>query len=205
LVHIQNLTLPYFQPQTRDLPSYDYRLPLPKNLIECCRAALLCLTIYQPWNRSVAITFGAMRALSDLSDIRLFFICNQAPDKKTLLNTAVSITTLYITTRSLPLGVAITTSQELLSDACDFFNYSYKLTTQPNDSERTLMLKRTLVRGLDCANDALYLGSILTGSLPLVTTSLALQALVRSYHSYTAYNEGYILEAMAHLSVAIFQ
>jgi hypothetical protein len=200
MINIQNLKLPYYQMEKRDLPSNTgcmHGWMIPHDFIRGARAALPFLALYQPWNRPLALLFGLARTCSNLNTLTFTSYQNGILNREIFLDTVFSAAALAATRFSLPLGIAVTTSIDLLNDAYDFSASCYK--TRPWKSQEAFG------HGLDFANKALYLSCILTGSLPLVAGSFALQTVVGGYHSYREYNNGKTPEAIAHLGMAIFR
>ncbi len=183
---------------------YSNDIPLPsKNLswseqsnIErmqrVANVALPYLTLYAPLSYSISLGLGSLRAFSCLSHlIASIQEGNASSSAYQLLQTSIAAASLAGTIFAHPLGMLITTGQDLLVA-------SGNLAMHLKDGE----YKKATEDGLSVFNNAVYLGMCMHGGLELSITSLGIQVLTGLYHTQAEMREGRYLEAFGHAGMS---
>jgi hypothetical protein len=158
--------------------------------------ALPFITLYKPLSFPVSLGMGAMRTVSRIS--QLVICIKDGKDTETTayqtLQTAIAIISLAGTILAHPLGMLITTAQDLVIDVTKLVEH---------------MKNGDYKKALECCgnilNNTLYFALFLNGGLELSIASLGVQILIGIYHSQEEFKKGNFLEAAGHLGIALIR
>lgn len=153
----------------------------PQPTLTVATTALSILCLYKPLTRPISLCADSCRALSNLHDLSKDFKCIA------LLKTAASVIALACTILSLPLGLLITTCQDIFITGGEILK-SFKEENRKEACEKIAQLMSSV----------LYLGLFFTGSLLLLVVSLSIQLLLTCYHSADELKKGHYIESGCH-------
>lgn len=185
---VRPLDPPYYHREyENDLPQQEAPLYQRVALV-----ALPFLSLYKPLSLPIALGMGAARVYTTshqlVSDIR-------SGDRRQIafavLQTTIAVIALAATIFTHPIGMIITTSQDILFELC-----ALTQALQRKDWEAALVSLTKII------NNAFYLALICRGGLELSIVSLALQAITLVVLSYEEFKEGHLLEGCGNLLMA---
>jgi|GEM_PF-5506788 len=163
----------------------------PSILSQCQRVATVALpfiSLYKPFGFALSLGMGSCRAVSNISDLSS---ATQTGSKQEigyqLLQTAISMTSVACTILAHPLGMLVTTGQDLALESINFANHVKK-------GEYT----KAIESSANILNNALYLSMFMVGGIELSIASLSTQILIGVYHSREELLKGNYLEAAGH-------
>jgi len=171
--------------------SYDIEKPAQPSLYtRVALASLPFLSLYKPFSFPLSLGLGSLRLCTSLSHLR------KAENKNTLisyyfLQTTISVMALAGTLIAHPLGMLISTGNDLCLDL-------FKLLSSFQEGNFTLSLELLS----HVLNHSLYLTLFFHAGLEILIASLATQILLAAYHSQKEFNKGNHLEAFGHLAMA---
>ncbi len=167
-------------------------------LNQCKRIACVALpfiSLYKPAGFALSLGMGSCRALSDT--VNLYEVAQAGTQQEILdqlLQTAVSISAIACTILEHPLGMLVTTGQDLAVESFALVNH-----VQKGEYGEAIESAASIV------NNALYLCMFVGGGLELSIASLATQMLIGLYQSRKELlNENYP-EAIGHLAMAMIR
>ncbi len=167
-------------------------------LKQCKRMTLIALpfiSLYKPAGMAISLGMGSCRALSDA--VNLYGVTQVGTQQEILdqlLQTAVSITSIVCTILIQPLGMFVTTGQDLTIEAFALVNH-----VQKGEYGQAIESVAKIV------NNTLYLCMFVGGGVELSIASLAMQVLIGLYQSRKELlNENYP-EAIGHLAMAMIR
>lgn len=158
-------------------------------------ASLPFFSLYNPLAFSVAVTMGSVRVFTSISELYERIQQHNAQQiSVSVLNTLIAVVALAGTALFHPVGMIVTTGQDLLIGCRQLF---IELKAQK--------YKAALERIASIVNNALYLGLYAVGSIELSIASLAFQAVLGLYHSSDDFRNGRWIEGSAHMLMSIFR
>lgn len=178
----------YYRQFNNDIPPHATNKEDDCHLVQrVALAALPFLTLYAPLGRGVALCSDSCRVIFNLKDL-----FSGSTDCKNLsinlIKTAASATALFCSLLFLPVGLLITTCQDILinlGEVNTLLNQNQTKAAYEKIAQMTISL--------------LYLGLFFSGSLELLVVSLFLQVLWTGYNSVDEFEKANYLEAFAHL------
>ncbi len=164
------------------------------------RLALVSLpfvSLYKPISSHLAIGMGSLRAVTNLG--QLGYIIYQGKEKRKeiplqLFHTTIAAISLAGTIFAHPIGMIITTVQDLVIEAVQLTKHLEK-----GDYEKAIGSCISII------NNSLYLALLYYGGIPLTIASLALQILGGIYHSQAEFKNGHYLEGSGHIAMALIR
>lgn len=165
----------------------------PSNL--CKRIALVTLpflSLYKPLSSPIALGMGSVRIFT--SGYQLISDIQSGDCKKisiSLLQTITSIIALAATIFSHPIGMIVTTAQDIIFELSDLVQ-----SLQNGNWEAALNSLMKII------NNAFYLALICHGGLELSIVSFALQAIILIVSSRSEFKKGHFLEVCGNLLMA---
>ncbi len=157
--------------------------------------ALPFISLYKPLSFPLSLGLGGLRTWTAIAELQeSLYLQDLSRSSYALLQTAVAITGLAGTIFAHPLGMLITTGQDLSIEAAHLVEHL-----------EAGEYKSALEDTLGVANNALYLALFLHGGLEWGIASLAMQTLIALYYSYHEFEQGHHLEASAHLTMAFIR
>ncbi|MBI2743139.1 MAG: hypothetical protein HYX48_04405 [Chlamydiales bacterium] len=156
-------------------------------------AALPFLTLYKPLAVPVSLVFGGLRTVGSASQLLESYqqgdISKLAPAlAQTMVSTAAVAATLF----GSPMGMLITTGQDLLIELGKVIELAEK-------GQYEQMTESFLI----IANNSLYLTMMLSGGLEIAIAALTMQVLTGIYHSHADLEKGNYIEATAHIMMTL--
>jgi hypothetical protein len=153
--------------------------------------ALPFLAMYKPFGFSVGVGSGAMRVLANVSNLTTAV---KNGDKKDItfqvIQTAIAVASIASTLIAHPIGMLITTVNDVALDAFHMVKF-----IQAGDYQKAAE------KGFSILSNAVYLGVMLGGGIELSIASIALQILNGIYQSRTEFIKGNYLEAFGHVAM----
>ncbi len=176
----------------------DSKLEDPIVLSQCKRVARIAmpfLSLYKPAGFALSLGMGSCRAISDISSLyQTVRSGNQTELLDQLLRTAVSIASVACTIIAHPLGMVITTIQDI---AISSFALAHHI--QKEEYQQALENAAIIV------NNVLYLCMFVGGGIELSIASLATQMLLGLYNSRKEFLNKNYPEALGHLAMAMIR
>lgn len=156
--------------------------------------ALPFISLYKPLSFPFSVGMGAFRVYTSVSQLVATIQTSDNAKEIALevLQTAISVIALVGTIFAHPIGMLITTGQDLILETIALVQH-----LQNGD------LRKVFESCISIINNALYLMLFLNGGLELAIASLAVQILTGLYHSISEFREGKYLEAGGHLLMAV--
>lgn len=158
--------------------------------------ALPFITLYKPLSFPVSLALGGLRTVSKVSGL-ISSIQNGENSKAIAyqtLQTIIAVISVAGTIFAHPLGMLITTGQDLIIEVA-------KLAEHVNKGD----YKKALESCANILNNSLYLALFLHGGLEVSIASLATQILIGVYHGQTEFREGRFLEGTGHIAMAMIR
>ena len=157
--------------------------------------ALPFLTLYKPLGFSISLGLGYLRTLSNFSQlIDSIQEGNTSASARQLLQTSIAAASLVSTVFAHPLGMLVTTGQDLLIS-------TESLAMHLKDGK----YKKAAEDSLSIINNSLYLAMCMHGGLELSIASLGIQVLAGLYHAQSEMQEGRYLETAGHAGMAVIR
>ncbi|HSX38718.1 MAG TPA: ankyrin repeat domain-containing protein [Chlamydiales bacterium] len=154
--------------------------------------ALPFISLYKPMDFPLSLGMGGLRTISSLSCLASVMKHEERKEiTYQLLQTIVAIISLAGTIFAHPLGMIITTGQDLLIDLSKLTEY-----VQKGDYQKAAETCLSIL------NNSLYMMLFLHEGLELSIASLGMQIFLGLYHSYDEFEKGNYLEASGHLLMA---
>ncbi len=155
-------------------------------------AALPFIGLCKPLSMPFSLGMGSLRVISNLS--ALYSLSQQGNTENLpyqLLQTTIAITALAGTILAHPIGIFITTGQDIIIEITNLAGclQSSEYFKAAESSANVL-------------NNVLYLSMCLTGGIELSIASLAVQILLGLYHSQKEFKKGRWIEGSGHLFMA---
>lgn len=158
-------------------------------------ASLPFASLYKPFNFPLSLGLGVLRAGVSSKDLfAAFYVRNAREISVCMLQTAVATAALAGTIFAHPLGMAITTGQDLLLEVTRLVHYF-----NDGDYEKAMLSCANII------NNALYLSLFFGGGIEMSIASLALQILLELYHSKAEFKKGHSIEAVGHLLMSVMR
>jgi tetratricopeptide (TPR) repeat protein len=157
--------------------------------------ALPFFSLYKPLSLPLSLGLGGVRAINSFAN--LSSVLKSGNSKQIALQslqTTISVVALAGTIFAHPVGMVITTTQDLLLDVT-------KLAQQIQRKDT----KRALETCAKILNNSLYLALLLQGGIQLSIASLATQVLIGVYYAQKELRNGRYLEAAGHIGMAAFR
>jgi ankyrin repeat protein len=153
--------------------------------------ALPFLAMYKPFGFAVGVGSGAMRVLANVSNLTTAV---KNGDKKDItfqvIQTAIAVASIASTLIAHPVGMLITTVNDVALDAFHMIKF-----IKAGDYQKAAE------KGFSILSNAVYLGVMLGGGIELSIASIALQILNGIYQSRTEFMKGNYLEAFGHVAM----
>lgn len=191
-----NLNLKVFEPEYFNR---EYKNDLGKSkphdqsvFDQCLRVtqvALPFISLYKPICQPLTIALGAIRSISCITElVRSIKKGEKAEIRLAVLQTAISVSSVACTIFAHPLGMLITTSQDLILNTSQLMS-----AIAEKDTEKALKFSMQLV------NNLFYLGLFFTNASEVLVISTACQVLIGLYESRDELKKGNYLEGCGHL------
>ena len=149
------------------------------------------LSLYKPLNFALSLGMGSCRAVSNISDL---YLATQRRSREEilsqLLQTAVSVTAVACTVLAHPLGMLVSTTQDIVIE-------SFALMDHLEQEEYA----KALESSANIINNTLYLGLLVVGGVELSIASLSMQIIMGVHHSRKELLQGNYPEAIAHAAM----
>lgn len=153
--------------------------------------ALPFLAMYKPFGFAVGAGSGAMRVLANVSNLTTAV---KNGDKKDItfqmIQTAIAVASIASTLIAHPIGMLITTVNDVALDAFHMIKFI-------KDGE----YQKAAEKSFSILSNAVYLGVMLGGGIELSIASIALQILNGIYQSRNEFMKGNYLEAFGHVAI----
>jgi len=149
-------------------------------------AALPFIALYRPLGKIITCASDSIRTFSSLSDL------TQKKDCRSLLNTIITISALAGTIFMHPLGLCISTFQDL---GCDL----YAVLELIHDGS----YQKAIYSLLSMTSHLCYLGTMLTGSLEIIALSMLLNMAIEFCRSREEFQKGNLIEGTSHLLMSL--
>ena len=158
--------------------------------------ALPFIALYKPLSQPLSLALGGMRTVGSLVGLAVAIRDggSAANVSYAALQTAIAIISVAGTIFAHPLGMLITTGQDLIIDVTQLAQYV-------KEGEYTKAAET-------CAsilNNSLYLACFLHGGLEIAIASLGMQILLGAYHAQTEFLAGRCLEAAGHIGMVMIR
>lgn len=165
---------------------------------QCKRVSLVALPfigLYQPFSRPLSIVSDGLRSITYLS----FLAEGTLSGEKTqilsgALNTAISVASIAGTLFAHPLGMLISTGQDIAIESIAFACHMYT-------GEYTQAAENTA----NILNNVLYLSLFVSGGLELSIAALAVQTMLGLYYAKAELQKGHYIEGSGHLLMAMIR
>jgi endonuclease/exonuclease/phosphatase family metal-dependent hydrolase len=145
-------------------------------------AVLPFLVLHRPFGKIITLTMDGSRTVSSFS--QLF----EKKDGKTALQTIIAVAALAGTIFMHPLGLCVATLHDLISHL----------------PEAIAQLQGGDLQGLMAIfQQGFYLGTILIGSVEIIAISLLLSMAIEICRSKKEFQQGYLLEGIAHMAMSM--
>ena len=155
-------------------------------------ASLPFFSLYKPFSMPIALVMGSVRVYSSASE--LYSLIQEGDTQKIskgVIQTAIAVTALAGTILAHPIGMLVTTGQDIVID-CGYVIHHLNEGDYKKAAERTASL----------VNNALYLSLFVAGSLELSIASVTVQVLLGAYNSSEDFQKGRWIEGSAHILMA---
>jgi len=162
------------------------------------RFALVSLpfvSLYKPISSHLALGLGALRTVSSVS--QLLHAINEGERKDIsyqFLQTTIAAVSLAGTIFAHPIGMVITTGQDLIIEVSKLKNHLDERNYQKAIESCTKII-----------NESLYLSLLIYGGIELAVASLAVQVVLGIYEMQKEFGHGNSLEGCGHLAMAIIR
>lgn len=154
--------------------------------------ALPFLAMYKPFGFAMGVGSGAMKVFANVSNLTAAI---KSGDKKDItfqaIQTAITVASLASTLITHPLGMLITTVNDVALDTFHMVKFIHSGDYQ-----------KAAEKGFSILSNAVYLSVMLGGGLELSIASVALQILSGIYQSRAEFMKGNYLEALGHVAMA---
>jgi len=154
--------------------------------------ALPFLSLYKPLNFPISVGMGTTRVYTSAN--QLVSAIQSGNCKKIsfdVLQTAIAVIALASTIFDHPIGMIVTTSQDIIFELSDLVQF-----LQKGDLEASLVSLTKII------NNAFYLALICHGGLELSIASFAMQAITLVISSRDEFKKGHLLEGCGYLLMA---
>lgn len=159
------------------------------------KASLPFINLYKPLNFSLSIGLSAWRSFTCISQLKTCIQANNYNDLPSeLIKTMTSISAFAAAIIVPPVGMLITTIQDLVSEIVNLEGHL-------NGGR----YKEAMESCFNIANNALYLSLFCIGGLELTIASLAAQTLLGAYHAKSEFRKGNYIEATGHALMAMIR
>lgn len=156
-------------------------------------ASLPFFSLYKPFSFPLALGMGAIRVFTSALELReLIQKGNTQEISVGVLNTTIAVASLVSTTFFHPIGMVITTTQDIVID-CGHLVHALRVQNYKAALERTASI----------VNNSLYLSLFIAGSLELTIASFAFQAALGLYCSLDDFNNDRWIEGSARLLMSV--
>lgn len=164
-------------------------------LSQCQRVGLVALpflSLYQPFSYPLAFGLGAIRCVISTNQlIDAISTGDQVEIGNAMIQTAIAVAALACTIFAHPLGLLITTGQDLLINCTQLFQAIQEQNSQ-----------KALEASLHILNNVLYLGLFLSGGqVELMIAVLSMQIVLGLYQSSAEFQKGNYLEGFGHMAM----
>lgn len=155
--------------------------------------ALPFITLYKPLSFPISLGLGAMRTVSCFSLLTSFASSEKDFLTKSylILQAVISMVSLEGTVFAHPIGMLLTTGQDLIIDVANLAQYAKK-----GD------YKLALESCMNILNNGLYLSLFFYGGLEISIASLGMQILCEVYRGQIEFSQGRYLEGVGHIAMA---
>lgn len=157
--------------------------------------ALPFVALYKPLSFPLSLGMGGLRTVNSFANL---MYAVEYGDRKIIFNqsiqTTVAVVSLAATVFAHPLGMLITTGQDLLIDLS-------KLARQVHEGDYKLAAETCL----SILNNSLYLALFLHGGLEISIASLGTQILMGLYRAQGEFKAGRYLEGAGHVAMAMIR
>lgn len=159
---------------------------------QCLRVtqvALPFISLYKPIGQPLALVLGVIRSINCITELVIVIKKGEKTEiRLALLQTVISVSTVASTIFAHPVGMWITTGQDLI------LNTSHLITAiLEKDTKKALEIS------LQLTNNLLYLGLFFTSAPEVLVASIACQVLLGLNQSIGEFKNGNYLEGIGHL------
>lgn len=179
----------YYREYDNDLPGTCCKNSWLEQAKKVSLVTLPFFSLYKPFSFPLSLALGGIRVISCSSElIHNVLEGNLSAIALSSLQTSIAIVAFAGTIFAHPLGMIITTAQDILIETLHLIQH-----LQNGD------YKKGIVSCLSIINNALYLTLFLKGGIAITIASLAMQILMGLIHSFDNFQKGHYLEGTGHL------
>jgi endonuclease/exonuclease/phosphatase family metal-dependent hydrolase len=149
-------------------------------------AALPFIALQKPLGRIITLTTDSIKSFTSLSNLA------KKKDTKELLKTIIAISALVSTIFMHPLGLCISTLQDLGCDIATLLNQFQMCSNQ-----------EILYSLLSITQHLFYLGTMIAGSLEIIALSMLINMAIEACRSKKEFQKGNLLEGASHLLMSL--
>jgi exopolyphosphatase/guanosine-5'-triphosphate,3'-diphosphate pyrophosphatase len=149
------------------------------------------LSLYKPLTQPIAILSGSLRTIASGSQL---FQASKEDLPVEGLRTAVAVAALAGTILAHPLGMAVSTVEDIAFGWKDIFSRFGQ-----DDWQGAAVSYAQVI------NNYLFLGVLFYGGMPLILASSTMQVLLGLYHSSSEFKQGNYLEAAGHFAMSMIK
>jgi phosphatidylserine/phosphatidylglycerophosphate/cardiolipin synthase-like enzyme len=155
--------------------------------------ALPFVSLYKPLSFPLSLLTGGLRTYTSAAQLLEAIQAGEAKEIAfAMAQTAISVLALAGTIFAHPVGMLISTGNDLILEVVDLIQ-----NLQKGEYEKAA------INCLNIINNALYLALFLNGGIELTIVSLALQILIGVYHARGEFLKGNFIEAAGHLGMCL--
>ncbi len=161
-------------------------------ILRVTRVALPFLSLYKPLGQPLSLIAGGARSIASIAQLADAIAKGNSEEiNATMLQTAISTGAFVCTIFAHPLGMLITTGNDLAVNFRELLNAAEKKE-----------YRKVAEISASALNNVLYLGIFFTGAFEFTIAAYSVQVLLGLYHSSGEFKKGNYLEAGGHLLMA---
>ncbi len=185
----------YYRKYENDIVKKEFKKTYLDQFLRIGNIALPFLSLYKPLNYPLSIGLNAFRVVTDISQLRAIYQSDNRKDKVLqVLKLAVNITLLGLAVFTPPIGMLVTTVQNLINEIGNL-----------QRNIKTGDYQNAIENCFNIINNSLYLALFFVGGAELTIVSLAIQILLGIYNTNLEISKGNYLEASGHVLMAFFR